>query len=214
MDLPVLFIKSAPYLIEAFSSTMKVCLTVQPELIPKFLFLLQKGVTVRGNIGCSIRSFLCDQLGISPDYVEKRIQTCFLNGKAVDDIDKAILESGARLSLSSALPGLLGATLRKGGYYASLRSSISFMEGRIAGQVHEGNVILKLYNLISKELGPDILRKGVTVPARDVGVFFKEQPKDFWNRCRSVTVDGQEVSLNQLASTSWKDDSLFFQLST
>ena len=193
---------------------MKICLTVQPELVPKFLFLLQKGVIVRGNIGCSIRSFLCDQLGISPDYVEKRMQTCFLNGKAVDDIDKAILENGARLSLSSALPGLLGATLRKGGYYASLRSGISYKESRFAEQVHEGDVFLKLFNQISKELGPDILHKGVIVPARDMEEFFREQSKDFWNRCRSATVDGQEISLDQFASTSWKNDSHFFQLST
>jgi len=193
---------------------MKMCLTVQPELVPKFLFLLQKGVTVRGNIGCSIRSFLCDQLGINTDYVEKRIQTYFLNGKAVDDIDKAILDNGSRLSLSSALPGLLGATLRKGGYYASLRSSISFEADRISKQDYEGTVFLKLFNLISKELGPDILRKGVIVPAKDMEEFFKEQSKGFWNRCRSATVDGQEISLDQFASTSWKGDSLFFQLST
>jgi hypothetical protein len=141
-------------------------------------------------------------------------QACFINGKEIADIEKAILENGARLSLSSALPGLLGATLRKGGYYASLRSSITFKEGRIPEQAHEGNVFLKLYNLTSKELGPDILHRGVIVPARDIEEFFEEQPKDFWNRCRSVTVDGQEISLDQFTSTSWNDHSLFFQLST
>lgn len=60
-------------------------------------------------------SFWKGVLGLPHFYVEERIQTLLLNGLAVDDPDTAVLESGARLALSAAMPGVLGATLRRGG---------------------------------------------------------------------------------------------------
>ena len=67
-------------------------------------------------------------LGLSPEYVDKRIQTLFLNGKAIDNPDTALLKEDSTLALSAAMPGLLGATLRKGSYYARMRNEISYQE--------------------------------------------------------------------------------------
>jgi hypothetical protein len=102
----------------------EVVLVVEPEVLPFLFPFFQKGVWLKGETGSSIRSFLCRQLEFDDEYVGKRIQTFFLNGKAVDDIDSALVRDGSILALSAALPGLLGATLRKGSYYAGLRSTI------------------------------------------------------------------------------------------
>ena len=100
--------------------------TLDAGLLPVFFQLLQKGFRVEGNVGCSVRAFLCEQHGVAPEYLEKRIQTIFLDGKPVDDVDTAIVEDGATLSLSAALPGLVGAVMRRGGYYAPMRDQISY----------------------------------------------------------------------------------------
>ncbi|WP_054693113.1 hypothetical protein [Desulfosarcina cetonica] len=93
-------------------------LIIDPAAMPMLLPLMQKGVGLPAQIGCTIRQFLCDQLGISDAYLDQRIQTLFLNARPVDDVDGAILQDGATLALSAAMPGLLGATMRKGGHYA------------------------------------------------------------------------------------------------
>ncbi len=70
---------------------------------------LQRGVLVKARLGESIRSLLCKQFGLDPDYVKNRIQTAFLDGKPVDDFDSAIVREGSVLTLSGAMPGLAGA---------------------------------------------------------------------------------------------------------
>jgi len=57
--------------------------------------------------------------------VKEKISTIFLDGKAVDSPETALLREGSTLALSSAMPGLAGAILRRDGPYASLRSSIT-----------------------------------------------------------------------------------------
>ena len=82
-------------------------LTVEADQVPGFFQFLQKGVRVEANTGCSVKRFLCDQLHMNPDYIEERVQTCFLDGKAVDDIETAMIRQGSTLTLSGAMPGLL-----------------------------------------------------------------------------------------------------------
>jgi len=69
-------------------------------------------------VGCSIRDLLCGQLALQDEYLDNRIHTFFLNGKAVDDVDSTLVTGGAVLALSSAMPGIMGDCLRKGGLYA------------------------------------------------------------------------------------------------
>jgi hypothetical protein len=55
---------------------------------------------------------LCDQFQVETDYLENRIKTIFLDGKPVDDEDKAVLKNGSTLALSAAMPGLVDSTFR------------------------------------------------------------------------------------------------------
>jgi hypothetical protein len=127
----------------------------------------QDGVNVPIPIGCSVQEFLCDQLGIDPEFVAQRITTVFFNGKVVDDLSAAILTDQSTLALSAAMPGLVGATLRRGGYYAAMRKSVSLSSDHPgatsapseapSAAVETGVVRVKLFNLLIAELGPLIL---------------------------------------------------------
>ena len=132
------------------------------RLAPRF----QQGLWVRAAAGASVRSFLEDGLGVDPEYVRSRITTVFLDGSVVDDLEAAHLHEGARLALSAAMPGLVGATLRKGGYYAAMRAAITLGPEREAGAggAPVVPVQVKLFNLLIEELGPVLLAHGIGLP--------------------------------------------------
>jgi hypothetical protein len=194
------------------NSTTSLYLHVQDNLLANFFPLLQKGFIVKAQVGCTIKTFLCQQLGLDPEYLETRIQTIFLNGKPVDDVNSAIITEGSTLALSAALPGLAGATLRKGSYYASMRSQISYKEMAPTKSPHNGMILLKLFNLILKELGPTFLKKGVWINGKDISDFFTRQSDDFWTGCKAAKVDGKKIDLDKLLDITWVNKHVFLQL--
>jgi hypothetical protein len=179
-------------------------LVAEPKLFDKFLQLLQKGVKVKARVGSTVLSFLCDDLGLSPEYVDKRIQTLFLNGKAIDKPDASLLKEDSTLALSAAMPGLLGATLRKGSYYAKMRSEISYQEQSTGATVHEGFVLLKLFNLLPSEVGPAVLARGIWLKGEELNQFLKGLPDDILGMCSEAKVDGQAVNLKDFGEKSSK----------
>ncbi len=137
---------------------------VEAHDIPRFFPLFQEGVILETDTGASVREFLCRSLGLQEDYVEKRISTIFLDGKPVDNLDASLVNDGSVLALSAAMPGLVGATLRKGGYYAPMRKAISHHAESPPSTRKRGKIRLKLFNMILQELAPRLLYAGVWVP--------------------------------------------------
>ena len=167
---------------------------------------------VKAKVDCTIKTLLCQQLGLNSEYLETRIQTIFLGGKPVDDVNSAIVMEGSTLALSAAMPGLVGATLRKGSYYASMRSQISYRETAPSKSPHNGMILLKLFNLILKELGPIFLKKGVWINGKDISDFFTRQSDDFWTGCKAAKVDGKKIDLDKLLDITWVNKHVFLQL--
>jgi hypothetical protein len=182
---------------------MYLCLCIKDNLVPSFFQLMQRGFMVNARVRCSIKSLLCRQLGLIPKYLARRIQTILLDGRPVDEVESAVVKQESTLALSAALPGLVGATLRKGGYYAPLRSHISRSETASSQPIQEGTIFVKLFNLILKELGPTFLKRGIWINGRDLADFFKRQPHDFWSGCKCATVDGKKLDLDKLAHMKW-----------
>jgi hypothetical protein len=127
------------------------------------------GIGIPTPAGISLKNFLCDQLMIPADYLEDRIQTILMNGRAVDDMDQVHLRDGDVVALSAAMPGLVGATLRRGGHLAPMRAAISQnrTESVSDGQ-QRGIVVLKLFNLVAKEIGPQILSAEFWLKSKDL----------------------------------------------
>ncbi|MBU2227824.1 MAG: hypothetical protein KJ936_09230 [Proteobacteria bacterium] len=178
-------------------------LTVHPGLIPFFFPFLQQGVVLKVRVGCSVKTFLLEALRLSEEYIERRIQTVFLDGRSVDDLDRVTVRNGAVLALSGALPGLLGAALRRGGFYAPLRSQVTCKQNEESQAIEKGQVTLKLFNLTVRELGPSLLERGIGIGAREAEDFFRDRSDDFWAGCRRALVDGRAVEPDRLRHWSW-----------
>jgi hypothetical protein len=166
-----------------------------PELLRGFFPLLQSGIGFEVNLGCSIQQLLTEQFGISSDYVSGRITTIFLNSKAIDKASTAMIPEGAVLALSGAMPGLVGATMRSGGYYAAMRGAMTYRnEGElVVGQ--RGVITIKLFNLLLPELGPRLLLRGFLLRADRWREFLAQQPERL--RISGYQIDGRPVPVER-----------------
>lgn len=160
------------------------------EQLNTFFPLLQKGVTVPATVGCTLKELLCDQFAIPADYVTGRITTIFLDNRPVDDLEHTIVRNGSRLTLSAAMPGLVGATMRRGGFYAALRQGISHLSESGTAAAESGTVRLKLFNLLLAELGPLVLARGLVVEQSELAELLHQLPGQTDNlpACKCQTV--------------------------
>lgn len=148
---------------------MDLLLNIDTSIVYRFYPLIENGYWTRVISGTTILDFLVKGLALDPDYVENRIQTIFLNHKPVDDIASATLAENDRIAFSAAMPGLLGATLRKAGSYSAMRKNISHhnIQGGVKPTSDTPNseiwILVKFFNLITKEIGPDLLTGGIWV---------------------------------------------------
>lgn len=183
-----------------------VSLMVDTDEVEVFGVFLQQGVRISVRPGCSLKSLLCDQFNIKPDYLEARIQTVFLDGKPVDDFDSAIIKENAVLALSAAMPGLVGATFRSGGILSAFRSGISF-KNRSETDDHEssGKITLKLFNLLVKELGPGFLEKGVWVEAGEFNKLIETKRSDINAVFKKIMVNNRQADIEQVTDLLEKD---------
>ncbi|MFH0824400.1 MAG: hypothetical protein V2B18_16730 [Pseudomonadota bacterium] len=169
-----------------------------------FGLLLQQGFFVPCGTGVSVRDVVCGELGVESDYLDRRINTIFLNGKPVDDVDAAFIEAGSTLTLSASMPGLVGAVMRKGGFYAAMRCSITHRTAAAGPAGHEKTLLrLKLLNMTANELGPLFLQRGVLITGSELAAFFASRPDTFWKAWEQGSVDDEEVGPDEFRNTDW-----------
>lgn len=180
-------IKAPPSVVSGMET---LTLQLPAEQLSVFFPLLQGGVTVPATVGCTLKSLLCDQFAIPADYVTGRITTIFLDNRPVDDLEHTIIHNGSRLTLSAAMPGLVGATMRRGGFYAALRQGISHLSESGTAAAERGTVRLKLFNLLLAELGPLLLARGLVVEQSELAELLHQLPgqTDNLSACKGQTV--------------------------
>lgn len=178
----------------------RIKIVLNEDLLREFFPIFQAGVGMSARVGCSLANFLNDQLNLDSEYIAGRITTIFLDCKPVDNVKTAIIRNGSTIALSGAMPGLVGATMRRGGFYAAMRSSISH-ENDAADSINKiGTVRVKLFNLLMGELGPALLRRGVIVSASSLFSFFNDRPESFWRGCFETVYNGTPVEPSALSS--------------
>jgi hypothetical protein len=185
----------------AIASVLNISLVVDSSLVKEFYVLLQTGFTVKCLVGASIENLFYDQLKLNPQLVEEKISTIFLSGKPVDDIATATVQDNSILALSGAMPGLVGATLRRKSPLASFRQSISAHQTSKNFKKTEGYIQIKLFNILLKELGLFFLEMGIYVPRVMFTSFVAQLTDDFYNRCRQILINGKPVQLQ--SSIDW-----------
>ena len=171
-------------------------LKVAGDKIHFFFSLLRHGFMVETRVGCSVKTMLNNTLGMDDNYVEDRIKTIFLDAKPVDDINTACINDGSVLALSGAMPGLAGATLRRGGQLASFRGSISCRSDGKNALSQEGHVVVKLFNLLVNDLGPIFLKQGILIKKKQLEDFFDNRPVDFRPSLKSAYLDSHKINLD------------------
>ena len=189
---------------ELNNTVITISLAVKPDRMSLFSPLLGQGFTLKIQAGISVRDLLCRQIGVSDDYLDQRIQTIFLDGKVVDNVDTAVIRQGSALALSAALSGLAGATLRRGGAYASMRSQISHKNNTVDDSSENGTVMLKLFNLVALELGPMFLKQGIWIDGKKLENFFQRVPDFFWDGCLTAEIDGISQQVRKISLMEWK----------
>ena len=185
-----------------------------PEAQFEFFFpLLRQGVRVLVQEGQTVKGLLQDELGLTQDTIASRIQTVFLNGHPVDDMAGTGLEEDAVLSLSAAMPGLLGACMRVDSPYATMRDSITQRRSSQAAAREGASAIgftLKLFNFMAREIGPCVLERGVVVDSERVLTLVGDAGEEgLWKAGAGLAIDGsvidplQEPLAVRFASWDW-----------
>ena len=138
-------------------------------------------------------------MGIEKGYVEGRLSTIFLDGRPVDDLHAAIVHDGSTLSLSAAMPGLAGASMRRKGVYASIRSTIAYREKGGADAGHEGSIEVKLFNLVMMDLGPHFFERGIYLRSDTLAEFIAPLTVDLRTGCRLILFGNRPVPTDDIA---------------
>lgn len=187
-------------------------ITIMPKQVQVFFRLLARGVRIDVASGSSVQDVMLNELGLDEGYVEQRIQTVFLNNKPVDRIDTALITEGATLALSSAMPGLVGATLRRAGHFSSMRSQISHENESIPQTGLKAELTLKLFNLVAMEIGPGVLSRGVRAGGMDFQNIILNRLGDFQERRPVFKLNESAVDQDALLAVEWETCEVFLEL--
>jgi hypothetical protein len=166
--------------------------------VSRFFPILGEGFLIEGPGGETVEGLLQKAAGISRLYLKDRVQTVFLDGRALDDFSTATVGDGATLALSAAMPGLAGAVLRRGGFYAAMRRQISHEADGPATAARRIVVTVKLFNLVARDLGPGLLERGVLIPGSQLKDFIARQGRWLWTECMAAAADGRPVRVEDV----------------
>ena len=153
------------------------CLNIRmkAEAISGWNFLLQKGFSMSGRSGMSVRAFLQGSLGYENCLIDESVRTIFLNSSPVDDIDGVHLKEGDRLALGSAMPGLVGICMGRDNPYKEFRSGISANEENIDESAVPIFVSVKIFSTLAVDTGVDVLKKGILINAPLLADFLEDR---------------------------------------
>lgn len=162
------------------------------DQLPVFFPMLQQGVWMDAQIGCSVMSLLSGQFGVAEAYVLERITTLFLDGKAVDDLETSYVKDGSTVALSSAMPGLVGTTMRRGGHLAAMRGEIT-CQSQQQQKSGPGKVKIKLFNMVMAEQGAGFLAQGIHISNDGLERFLDEQDDSFYQSFGAAILGGRQI---------------------
>jgi len=148
---------------------------VRADSIARYTIILQTGVSLETPGTISIGVFMNQLPGFTMDYINNRVQTIFLNGSAMDNLETPLTGANPVLAISAAMPGLAGAIFRRNSMHAALRSQNDHST-MPSEQPETVTVTLKLFNMIAAEKGAGILAQGVGFTGAQLADFFADHP--------------------------------------
>ncbi len=184
---------------------------VQTGKVHDWLKILHKGVGLKVRVGIGLVEMLVGELGLDPEFIDSTVKTIFLDGRPVDDVEAAKVKGGATLALAGAMPGLVGACMRVNSPFAGFRSSITYSGGDEGLQEADGEIELKLFNMVADAVGSDFMGRGVIVPARRVAEVLEDD--ETRAGVLLMTLDGRPVDGVELDGILEEGGTVFLQVS-
>jgi len=168
---------------------IEINIIVSKDKIEKYPPILQSGIILQCEAGQSVGTFLANLPGFDMDYIVNKIQTVFLDGNAIDDMETQLNNSPSVLALSAAMPGLAGAIFRRNSLHAALRTPDS--NNNVTTQVESTIAVrLKLFNTIASDKGQGILEKGGVFSGSVLINFFQQRLQLKQSLISIETIDG------------------------
>lgn len=162
--------------------------------------LAREGLGVDIAAGRSLRQTLTEDLGLGAECVEKRIQTVFLDGSPVDNIDTDYARPGSALALASALPGVAGICMQRQSRIGVYREGITHQGGPdVPASSTSLRITLKLFNTVAVECLAQVLARGVEVRSGRLAELLEANPEALTTA--GFLLDGQTLSRAALTET-------------
>lgn len=171
---------------------LDVRLHVPARCLISYCRLLQYGVALRVPAETRVVEVLRDVLRLDEQDLDF-VQTVFLDCSPLDDLERARLRPGSVLAISAALPGLVGAVMRRSGALARLRESINLREASEPSNPATSEQIeltLKLFNLLQERLGPRLLAQGVSTSATRLAAFLESLAPGVLSQASAMFLNG------------------------
>ena len=177
---------------ESISPT-HISIALERERLGDFFPIMQRGFFVTAWLPCTAGNLLHEQFGIDSAYIAERITTIFIDGKAIDDPDEALVSDHSTIALSAAMPGVVGASMRRGSFYAAMRDAVTYTGREIPSESFAGVVRIKIFNLLLTELGPGFLKRGIIMTPSDLSEIFPNQTDSIRQEGGVSAKNGQPV---------------------
>ncbi len=176
-------------------TTRTLLIRAEPEALLALTPILREGVAISLRPGLSLRQSMIQDLGLCPECVEERVQTVFLDGSPVDDIDVDSAAPGCTLALAGALPGVAGIAMRRGSPVGVFREGIThgvaLAQAGKAGQARTVGATLKLFNTVALECLTAVLEQGVELRAGRLAELLEADPAALAQA--DFSLDGQTI---------------------
>ena len=162
---------------------------VKPGQESRFLPIFQQGVYLKTRAGLPLAKVL-EEAGFSRKYLAEKVQTVFLDGSPIDDLDCTIVECSSVIALSGAMPGLAGAIFRKGSPISALRSKTSVIMSPHCTEDAMHTVWLKLFNTVANKMGPRLLHDGILLERSALEEFLSNRRESLEGALLEAELDG------------------------
>ncbi len=193
-------------------SAPAISLLVTAESLDKFTTLLQSGIFIHVQQGETIGSLLGSLPGFSEKYIRERLQTIFVDGLPADDLGQEFVNKETVLAISAAMPGVAGAIFRKGGIHAALRTGTAEQTAAAATQTRL-SVRLKLFNVIAKERGAELLANGCFIQSDSLEKFLNFRPH-LSDIIQDIIIDGNKTTMETLLKTLSTNKKIAFTINS
>ena len=187
-------------------------LAISVTKIERFTTLLQSGIKLPVASGLSVGVFIDSLPGFDIDYVSDIIQTIFLDGNAIDDLEHPLTRQDHVLALSAAMTGLAGAIFRRNSLCAALRTRSDTVRTNNESN-HKLFILLKLFNVIAVEKGGGLLQSGGIFKGEALLSFFKQR-QTLLESIISFHIDGKNKDVKDLLSSLSSKKQYYLKINT